>query len=273
MNLPARFLAALGLAGCLAGCAGGGGAGGNLERPLEAQPQAEGGAVITEMSSPRNRARAHTDLAAAYYEMGNMSVALDEAHIALAADANYAPAYNVLGLVHMDLKEDAQAQANFERALGISPNDPDANHNYGWFLCQTGRESESMHYFMAAVRNPLYASPQKSYTLAGMCALRSKDEAHAVDYFERALRLEPNYLGAVLPLAQLRYRHGQLQAARTLVSQYNRQVEGTAESLWLALRIERRLGDKAAESALAGQLRRRFSGSPEYQSLQKGLYE
>lgn len=272
MNLPGRLIAALGLAGCLAACAGSRGPGVKLDLPLETLPQADG-AVITGMGSTRNRARSHTDLAAAYYEMGNMSVALDEARIALSADANYAPAYNVLGLVHMDLKEDAQAQANFERALGISPNDPDANHNYGWFLCQTGRERESARYFMTAVGNSLYASPQKSYALAGVCALRSKDEAQASDYFERALRLEPNYLAAVLPLAQLRYRQGQLEAARTLVSRYNRQVEGTAESLWLALRIERRLGDKAAEAALADQLRRRFSTSPEYLSLQKGLYE
>ena len=154
-----------------------------------------------------------------------------------------------------------------------SPNDPDANHNYGWFLCQTGREQQARRYFMAAVRNPLYATPYKSYTVAGLCALRLKDENQAIDNFERALRLEPNYLSAVLPLAQLRYRRGELEVARNLVARFNRGAEETAESLWLALRIERRLGDKAAEAAYADQLRRRFGASREYQSLQKGLYE
>ena len=50
-------------------------------------------------------------------------------------------------------------------------------------------------------------------------------------------------------------------------------IEPTAESLWLELRIERKLGDKAAENALASQLRRFFAGSPEYQDMLKGKFE
>jgi type IV pilus assembly protein PilF len=262
------LLAAL-AAALVAGCAG---------SPVPPQPSRDtqsqsDDAVIAEMGSPRARARAHTDLAAAYYELGKMAIALDEARIALAADASYAPAYNVLGLVHMDLKENREAEASFERALSIAPNDPDANHNYGWFLCQTGREQQAGRYFLAAVRNPLYATPHKSFAVAGACALRRNDEAEAIDYFERALRVEPNFMAAVLPLAQLRYRRGELDAARTLVARFNRQGEATAESLWLALRVERRLGDKTAENDYAEQLRRRFAGSREHQALQKGLYD
>ena len=253
----------------LSGCAS---EGGNeaLHSRTEAAPE---GQQIAEMGAPRERARIHTELAAAYYELGNMGVALEEARMALAADESYAPAYNVLGLVHMDLKETAQAEANFIRALRIAPNDPDANHNYGWFLCQNGRDDHGVKYFRAAVRNPLYASPQKSYALAGVCAMRRNSHQEAVEYLERALRLDPAYLSAVLPLAEARYRRGELEMARGLVTRYNRAVNPTAESLWLALRIERRLGDKSAENGYAEQLRRRFSGSAEFQSLQKGLYE
>ena len=135
-----------------------------------ANSAADSGPIIGEVSPPRNRARMHTELAAAYFERGNMGVALEELRIALAADPNYAPAYNVLGLVHMDLNENPQAQQSFERALRIAPNDPDINHNYGWFLCQTGREEQSMRYFLAALKNPLYTTPQKSYALAGVRA-------------------------------------------------------------------------------------------------------
>jgi type IV pilus assembly protein PilF len=61
--------------------------------------------------------------------------------------------------------------------------------------------------------------------------------------------------------------------ARKLVSRYNKLVSPNAESLWLALRIERKSGQRVAETGYANQLRRRFSGSPEYQSLQRGEYE
>ncbi len=253
----------------LAGCA----ANVPVDEPSQTAVEVQPDPVIAEQSTPRERAKAHTELAAAYYELGNMAVALDELRVAVSADPNYAPAYNVLGLVHMDLKENKEAQTNFERALQIAPNDPDANHNYGWFLCQTGREQAASKFFQTAVRNPLYSMPQRSYTLAGVCALRRDDEAAAVENFERALRLDANYLSAVLPLAQLRYRRGELDQAKRLVTQFNRAVEPTPESLWLAVRIERKLGDRSSETVFAEQLRRRFPASPEFQSLQKGSYE
>jgi len=57
------------------------------------------------------------------------------------------------------------------------------------------------------------------------------------------------------------------------VTRYNRIVEPTAESLWLALRVERKLGERGAESSYANQLRRRFAASREYQQLQRGEYD
>jgi len=235
--------------------------------------QTDGGAIIAEQSAPRERARIHTDLAAAYYERGNLAVSLEELRIAIEADPGYASAYNVLGLVHADLREYDLAQASFERALKISPNDADANHNYAWFLCQTDREEQSLRYFLTAVRNPLYTTPQKSYFLAATCAARKSKSQEAQDYYERAIKLDPNFALAILGLAQLKYRHGDLSDARSLVVRYNRLVEPTSESLWLALRIERKLGDKSAESGFAQQLRRQFPGSPEFQELVKGQFD
>ena len=61
--------------------------------------------------------------------------------------------------------------------------------------------------------------------------------------------------------------------ARELVSRYNKVAGPSAESLWLALRVERRLGQRVAEQSYATQLRRRFPGSPEYQALQRGKFD
>jgi type IV pilus assembly protein PilF len=64
-----------------------------------------------------------------------------------------------------------------------------------------------------------------------------------------------------------------MDEARRLVSRHNKLAAPSAESLWLALRIERRLGQRVAEQSFANQLRRRFPGSPEYQALQKGKFD
>ena len=253
--------------GALAGCA---------QVPGSSATQAntvETGTLTGEVGDPRNRARIHTELASAYFERGSMGVALEELRTAIAADPNYAAAYSVLGLVHMELRESAVAQQHFERALRLSPNDPDINNNYGWFLCQNGREEQSINYFLAALKNPLYSTPARSYINAGLCSMRKNNERDAFDYFQRALRSEPDNLQALLNLASIQYKRGQIESARTYIGRFNKLVEPTAESLWLALRIERKLGDKSAETALATQLRRRYSGSAEYQSMVQGKFE
>lgn len=267
------FVWIIAVAALAAGCAGTPDTPDSMSMETAASSAEDSGAIIGEVSPPRDRARVHNELAAAYYERGNMGVALEELRIALAANPTYAPAYNILGLVHMDLKEYPQAQQSFERGLRIAPNDPDINHNYGWFLCQTDREELSLRYFLAAIKNPLYPSPQKSYVLAGACALRKGNETAARDYFERALRLDPNLPLALVNLAQMKYRAGELSAARGLIGRYNQIVEPTAESLWLAVRIERRLGDRAAEVKQSAELRRRFPGSKEHEDLVRGRYE
>jgi len=236
-------------------------------------PVGNTGTIVGEPTAPRNRARIHTELATLYYARGNMSVALEELRTAVAADPGYATAHGVLGLVYMELRENALAEQSFGRALGYAPGDPDINHNYGWFLCQIGREREAPPYFRRALDNPLYATPARTFAAAGSCALRSGELGTAEENLQRALRIEPNLPVALLQFAQLRYRQGRHDEARRLLAQHAAVAPPSAESLWLALRVERRLGARAAQQSYAIQLRRRFPDSPEFQALQRGNYE
>ena len=258
-----RWLAAAALVA--AGCAG---------APSSNSPDGvDTGTIVGEVGDPRNRAKLHTELAAAYFSRGGMSVALEELRLAVASDSGYAPAYGMFGVVYQELKENRLAEDNFERALRLSPNDPDINHNYGWFLCQTKREPESIKYFLQAIRNPLYPTPWRSYSAAGQCSLRTNNMKDAEQFFDRALRLDPDDPPSLLQMGEVRYRQGNIPEARRLVSRYNKLVTPTAESLWLALRVERRSGERTAEMSYANQLRRRFPGSPEYQALQRGQFD
>ena len=237
------------------------------------EPEPTTGAIVGEVSDARNRARVHTELAGAYYERGNMGVALDELRQANAADPSFAQAYGLLGLVYMELKDPRQAESNFEHGLRLSPNDADINHNYGWFLCQNGREKDSIQYFLQALRNPLYSSPGRTYSAAGLCSLKANNTKDAEQFFQRALRLDADDPTSLLQLGQIRYRQGNMEEAKRLVSRYNKLVSPNPESLWLAVRVERKLGERVSEQSYANQLRRRFPNSAEYQSLQRGQYD
>ena len=47
----------------------------------------------------------------------------------------------------------------------------------------------------------------------------------------------------------------------------------SAETLWLGVRIERKLGDHEAETRLAVQMKRKFPAASETQRLSQGQYE
>lgn len=260
-----RGFAVLAAAIFLAGCAVGKGGGvGSAEQPISQQAAT---------SDSRQRAKVHTELGALYMQRGNMGVALEEARAALSSDASYAPAYNLMGLVYMQLHENRDAEKSFEQALALAPGDAETNNSFGWFLCQTGREQRSMQYFHAAIKSPLYATPSMPYTNAGICSLRLKDDRAAEDYFAKALRLDGNNDRALFFLADIAYRQGRVAAARQHLAELHKLAEPSPESLWLAVRIEHKLGDREAEARFSAQLRRKFPGTPELQKQMQGQYE
>jgi type IV pilus assembly protein PilF len=250
---------AFGLFGC--------GSGGQLRSASEPE------STVASGSNARNRARIHTELASLYLQQNNMAVALEEIRISLEADKRYAPAYNVRGLIQMYLRENEAAEESFQRALELASNDPEVNNNYGWFLCQTGREKESLAYFMSAIKNTLYQTPEKSYINAGICSMRKNDMAAAEDFLQKALRLSRNSPSAMLPLAQLNFQKGAYGESRRMLSDLHRQTEPTAESLWLLVRVERKLGDRMGEAGSSSQLRRKFPESKEADDLRQGKFE
>jgi type IV pilus assembly protein PilF len=224
-------------------------------------------------NSTRERARIHTELAAGYYEFGNMAVALEEVREALKANSEYGPAYNVAGLVYADIKEDKLANENFQQALRIDPLDSDANNNYGRFLCDRKRVDEAIRYFMAALRNPLYKTPERSYVNAGVCLRRRGDLAAAEDYFNRALKLQSSQPQALYQLADMAYSRRAYSQAKQYLIRLEKVSPANPELLWLAVRVERKLGDQLAAMSYGTQLTRNFPQSKEAMALQAGIEE
>ncbi|MBP5986334.1 MAG: type IV pilus biogenesis/stability protein PilW [Azonexus sp.] len=227
------------------------------------------------VADARERAKIHTELGAMYFQLGNNAVALDELQIAINSDSSYFQAYSVRGLVRLGLKEYDKAEDDFRRALNIAPNDPEVNNNYGWFLCQTGKERQSIAYFLNALKSPLYETPDRAYTNAGTCALKAGDMEGAQNYLLKALQLSRDGgVTARLELAKLFYRRGIFEESKIYLNDALRMMEPpTADALWLGLRLERKLGNRGAESGYASQLRSRYPSSPEYQEFLKGSFE
>jgi type IV pilus assembly protein PilF len=108
---------------------------------------------------------------------------------------------------------------------------------------------------------------------AGICSRQAGDFAAAEEYFERALKVRAGQPQALFHLADMQYKRNNLPEAKAYLTQLQRNVTPTAEILWLALRVERRLGDRNAEASLGFQLRKNFPESREARALLAGQYE
>ncbi len=241
---------------------------------FESSAQA-GSSADASVSDPRSRAKIHTELGALYFQAGNPAAALEHLSFALEIDSRFHQAYSVRGLVYASLREFDKAEADFGRALSRAPDDPEVNNNYGWFLCETGKEAQSIAYFLKALKDPLYETPDRAYTNAGNCALKAGDMDKAQTYLLQAVRLSRD--GAVLArltLATLFYKRGIFNESRIYLADVLRMMEPPApEALWLSARLERRLGNKGAEEGFIAQLRSRYPTSNEYQEFLKGNFE
>lgn len=216
-------------------------------------------------------ARIHTELAAIYYEQKQNSVALDELKLALGMDSNYAPAYGVRGLVYMALGEDKKAEEDFETSLDLDRFESGTRNNFGWFLCQRGREKESMAQFMEAVKNPLYATPEKAYLNAGVCAKKFGKNQEAEMYLKKSLSIQPRMTEALLGMAELSFSKADYAGAKAYFVRLSQlSADLSAGDLLLAIRIERRLGDKNAEASYKLQLKKRYPDSRETQLMLSG---
>ena len=230
----------------------------SFERTAAPQPQP---------TPPPVRARMHTDLAAGYYERGQMDVALDELNLAVSLDPNYAQAYNIYGLVYTILGEDRKAEQNFERALTLAPGDSDIHHNWGWYLCQHKREREALEQFDIAVRNPLYRTPEIALVNAGRCAITIGELRIAEAYFRRALVAKPGYELAGYGLALIAYKEGRFADARNWMKGVMQTSNPQPEVLYLGMCVERKLGDSQAELSYVSQMRNRYPDAPETKAI------
>ncbi len=262
-NILAAFLSAALLAACTT-TGSGPDSGSGVRQPMSAQAP---------VNEAQQSAKVHTELGSLYLLDGRIAVAQEEARAALAVDSSYAPAHNLLGLAHMMLNEPRLAEENFNKALSLAPGDPEISNNFGWFLCQNAREQRSIEYFMVAARNPLYTTPTRPYTNAGICSVRLKNDKAAEEYLMQAVRLNPTNTQALFWLADIAYRQGRYMEARQWLLDIEKMQEPTVELVWLALRTERKLGNREAELRYAAQLRRRFPGSNELRQFNQGHFE
>jgi type IV pilus assembly protein PilF len=230
--------------------------------------------IVTESDEPetRRRARIRLELASGYFAEGKSTVALDEIKQAIASDPTYGDAFNLRGLIYMRLNDLRLAEDSFRRAIALNPRDANAAHNFGWMLCQQQRFSESQTYFKQALTVPLYADQAKTLMTHGMCQIAAGNKSEAERSLARSYELDAGNPITGYNLALLLYERAEITRAQFYIRRLNNTEYANPETLWLGIKVERKLNDNVAMQQLVGQLKRRFPQSRELVAYERGAF-
>jgi type IV pilus assembly protein PilF len=230
---------------------------------------------LVAFAAPANRklAEIRSQLAVEYAGLGNLPIALASANEAVLADDSFVGAYLTRAYVYNLMHLDGDAEKNFLKALQVDSSSPEANNNYGQFLCEHERPRAAMDYFAKAIANPLYQTPQTAYLNMGRCSVKLGENTQANDYLLTALQMAPNYLPALRELAALHLELGNAKLASFYFGRLQ-QAAGNApqgaDVLWLGVQIARKGGDRVHEAEYSSALKSRYPDSKETQLLLSG---
>ncbi len=262
------FMSALVLAGfgVMGGCA---------SKPDTIGVSANRGEIVTDSdeSNTRKRARIRLELALGYLEQGKTSIALDELKQAIAADANFPDAYSLRGLIYMRLNDFGFAEESFSKAISMSPNDANILHNLGWLKCQQARYPDAFRYFSQALANPAYGERAKTFMAQGLCQVRAGMPLEAEQSLLKAYEYDASNPVTGYNLANVLFQKAEYVRAQFYIRRLNNSELANAESLWLGIKVERRLTNNEAMMQLASQLQKRFAHSREAAAYGRGAFD
>nr|WP_232532990.1 MULTISPECIES: type IV pilus biogenesis/stability protein PilW [Ramlibacter] len=240
-----------------------------------ATEQAKTSDPITESDEPehRRRARIRMELAVGYFEQGKTSIALDELKQVILADPTFPDAFNLRGLVYMRMNDMGQAEDSFRRAVALNPRDANTLHNLGWLQCQQRRYDDAQRSFEQALNSPIYGDRAKTLMAQGLCLARAGKPGDAERSLSKAYELDAGNPIIGYNLANLLYARGDLQRAQFYIRRLNNTELANAETLWLGVKVERKIGDQVALAQLGEQLRKRYPQSREVTLLDKGAFD
>jgi len=208
-------------------------------------------------------ARLNAELGMRYLVQGRNERAMEKLKRALEYDPELVEAHHYLAELYRRLDQPRDADRHFREALKLAPEDSSLRNNYGVFLCGAGRVEEGEAAFLKVLENPVYAEPAQVYENLGLCMLEKPDYSAAEGYFRETLKRNARRPGALLGMVEIAHAKGEHLIARSYLQRYLRIARHTPESLWLALRVERALGNRDAVASYGMLLKERFPDADE----------
>jgi type IV pilus assembly protein PilF len=214
-----------------------------------------------------NSADVYLQLGIRYLNLNKLEVAKENLQLALKKDTDNTQVHNALAFLYEKINEYDLARDHYEIALNQTPADLSVQNNFGRFLCGRGEFEKGMALLTLAISTPLNDRQWLALTNAGRCQLGMGQKQKAKAYFKRALQLNDAYAPALQEMQKISYESGEFRAAEGYLQRYLRVASHTAESLGLAVKTERALGNDEVAKEYQNLLLEKFPLSNEAKQI------
>ena len=208
----------------------------------------------------------NVQLGIGYLQQNNLELASQKLTKALGQNPKSAAAHNAYAILQDRLNQLDLAEYHYEKATKLDRNDSQAANNYGTFLCKNGREIESEKYFLQALDNPLYSTPEYAYTNAAVCLLKVDKVNAARGYLRKALTEKSDFAPALLTMSGLLFNEMDYKGAWSYLDRYHLVAKPNPRSLWLSIQAASKIDASADVTELVERLKTDFPDSREYQT-------
>jgi Tfp pilus assembly protein PilF len=174
-----------------------------------------GGCASTEDEEVR-KLRARSTYEQGLGNLAESRVALGMAGLkeAVQLDPRNATYRNALGVVYLDMRRPAEAQAEFQKATELEPGFAEAHHNLGLAFAEQKRYEQAIAAYRRALSLPMYATPEIAYYNLGNAYLGLNQPRDAEDAFRAAVQINPKLTGAYYQLGMILTQGGRRDEAK-----------------------------------------------------------
>jgi len=216
---------------------------------------------------PERAAEINLEIGIEHLRKGNLQQAKDKIDKALEQNPRYGQAHLIAGMLYNRLGDQNQAESHFERAVSLEPKNPEFKNNYAVFLCQHNKFARGQKVALEAAADPLYKTPEVAFLNVGTCARGAGDNKTAEESFRKALAAKPRFGEALFQMAELEYHQTEYMSARGFLQRYLEVARSSPATLWLGVRIERGLGNKAEAQHYAQRLKSEYPSAAQTKEL------
>lgn len=215
----------------------------------------------------------YTQIGYRHFERDNLFEAKRALNQALELEPRASGAHLGMARVFEREREIELADQHFRDAIRFDGG-TEARFQYAVFLYNQQRLDDALSQFQQVTQDTFFERRAQSFEFQALTARRLGDTELAINSYERAVTLNRSLPSSYLGLAELRREREQIPQAYQAYSGFiglvrSGQVNQTASTLWLGIRLADAMNDSDMLSSLELQLRNRYPESNQYREYRQ----